>query len=43
MNNRISRYILKQFAVTFLVTLFVLTMVIMLFDVIELLRNAAKH
>ena len=43
MNNRLSRYILKQFAVTFLVTLFVLTMVIMLFDVIELLRNAAKH
>ena len=37
------RYILKQFAIVFLATLFVLTAVIMLFDVIELLRNASKH
>ena len=41
--NRLSRYILKQYALTFMATLFVLSMVIMLFDVIELLRNAAKH
>ena len=41
--NKLSRYILKQFALTFTATLFVLTMVIMLFDVIELLRNASKH
>ena len=43
MNRILSRYILKQFALTFLATLMVLTAVIMLFDVIELLRNASKH
>ena len=43
MNLILFRYILKQFALIFLTTLFVLVMVVMLFDVIELLRNAAKH
>ena len=43
MNKILFRYILKQFSLTFLATLFVLTSVIMLFDVIELLRNASKH
>ena len=43
MNLILFRYILKQFAIIFLLTLFVLVMVVMLFDVIELLRNAAKH
>ena len=42
LNVIISKYILKQFALIFFATLFVLTAVIMLFDVIELLRTAAK-
>ncbi|MDY6407781.1 MAG: LptF/LptG family permease [Pseudomonadota bacterium] len=43
MNLILFRYILKQFAVIFLATLSVLIMVVMLFDVIELLRSASKH
>ena len=43
MNLILFRYILKQFAMIFVATLIVLMMVVMLFDVIELLRNAAKH
>ena len=43
MNMILFRYVLKQFAMIFLATLFILTAVIMLFDVIELLRNAAKR
>ena len=43
MNLILCRYLLKKFALIFLATLFVLTTVIMLFDVIELLRNASKH
>lgn len=43
MNPILFRYILKQFALIFLATLCVLVMVVMLFDVIEILRNAAKH
>lgn len=39
----LSRYTLKQFLLIFAATLFVLTSVIMLFDVIELLRDASKH
>jgi len=43
MNLILFRYILKQFALIFLATLFVLVTVVMLFDVIELLRNASKY
>ena len=43
MNMILFRYVLKQFALIFIATLFVLMAVIMLFDVIELLRNAAKR
>ncbi len=43
MNLILFRYILKQFALIFFATLFILTAVIMLFDVIELLREASKH
>ncbi len=43
MNKILFKYILKQFALIFIATLFVLTAVIMLFDVIELLRSAAKR
>jgi len=43
MNMILFRYILKQFAFIFIATLFVLTAVVMLFDVIELLRNASKR
>ena len=43
MNKILFQYLFKQFALIFLTTLFILTMVIMLFDVIELLRNAAKQ
>ena len=43
MNKILFRYVLKQFALIFAATLFVLTAVVMLFDAIELLRNASKH
>lgn len=42
MNLILFRYILKQFTLIFLATLFALTVVIMLFDIIELLRAASK-
>ena len=43
MNKIMARYVLKHFALTFFATLFILTSVIMLFDVIELLRDASKE
>lgn len=43
MNLILLRYLLKQFMLVFFATLFVLTAVILLFDVIELLREASKH
>lgn len=43
MNMILFRYIIKQFALIFLAVLFVLTAIIMLFDVIELLRSASKQ
>ncbi len=43
MNLILFRYILKQFALIFFATLFVLTAIVLLFDTIELLRNAAKR
>lgn len=43
MNMILFRYIVKQFALIFLAVLFALTAIIMLFDVIELLRNASKQ
>ena len=43
MSRLLSRYIFKQFALIFFATLFVLTATVMLFDVIELLRNASKR
>ena len=42
MNRILFRYILKQFGLIFLATLFILTATIMLFDMIELLRSASK-
>ena len=38
----LTKYTIKNFVLIFLVTLFVLTVVVGLFDVIELLRQAAK-
>ena len=43
MNLILFRYLLKHFVFIFIATLLALTAVIMLFDVIELLRRAAKH
>lgn len=43
MNSILFKYILKQFILVFFATLFILTAVIMLFDVIELLRDASKQ
>jgi lipopolysaccharide export system permease protein len=42
MNLIVFRYILKQFVLIFLATLFILTAVVLLFDTIELLREASK-
>ena len=42
MNHILVRYSLKQFVLIFLATLFILTTVVGLFDLIELLRQAAK-
>jgi lipopolysaccharide export system permease protein len=43
MNNILTRYTFKQLLWTFLAVLFCLTAVIMLFDMVELLRMAAKQ
>lgn len=43
MNIILFKYILKQFVWIFLATLIALTSIILLFDVIELLRNASKR
>ena len=42
MNHILVKYNLKQFALIFFATLFILTTVVGLFDLIELLRQAAK-
>ena len=42
MNHILIKYNLKQFALIFFATLFILTTVVGLFDLIELLRQAAK-
>lgn len=43
MNLILFRYILKHFILVFFATLLALTAIVMLFDVIELLRSAAKR
>lgn len=43
MNLILFRYILKHYIYIFFATLFALTAIVMLFDVIELLRSAAKR
>lgn len=43
MRQILNRYSLKQFAFIFLGVLFCLTAIIMLFDMVELLRNASKR
>ena len=43
MNLILFRYILKQFFLIFFATLFVLAAVVLMFDIIELLRNASKR
>lgn len=43
MNLILFRYILKQFLIIFFATLFALAAIVLLFDVIELLRSAAKR
>ena len=43
MNLILFRYILKQFFIIFFATLFVLAAVVLMFDIIELLRNASKR
>lgn len=43
MNMILFRYMLKQFFAIFLATLFVLTFIILMFDMIELLRSASKR
>ncbi len=41
--NILNRYSIKQYALLFVGVLFCLTAIIMLFDMVELLRNAAKR
>ena len=43
MKNILTRYTLSRFMMIFIATLITLTSIILLFDLVELLRQAAKH